>query len=80
LITSVSRVQNRDAENFSSAAAPYPYIHPGCVEMIDPVAVLHVTYKPAAGSDSEVYDGFSDVLKSYQWIRLSKSNWAINTS
>jgi hypothetical protein len=48
--------------------------------MIGPVAVLHVTYKPAAGSDSEVYDGFSDVLKSYQWIRLSKSNWAINTS
>jgi hypothetical protein len=44
------------------------------------VAVLHVTYQPTADIDAAAYDRFCDVLKSYQSIRLSKSNWAINTN
>jgi hypothetical protein len=43
------------------------------------MTVLHVTYKPKAGTDNAAYEDFCNVFKSYQSIRLSKSNWAINT-
>jgi NADPH-dependent 7-cyano-7-deazaguanine reductase QueF len=43
------------------------------------VAVLHITYQPDAGTDSVAYEGFCNLLESYKSIRLSKSNWAINT-
>jgi hypothetical protein len=45
------------------------------------MAVLHITYQPTAdaGTDNTAYEGFCNLLKSYQSIRLSKSNWAINT-
>jgi hypothetical protein len=43
------------------------------------MAVLHITYQSDAGIDSAAYECFCDLLKSYQSMRLSKSNWAINT-
>jgi hypothetical protein len=43
------------------------------------MAVLHITYQPNADTDNAAYEGFCNVVKSYQSIRLSKSNWAINT-
>lgn len=43
------------------------------------MAVLHITYQPDAGTDSATYEAFCNFLESYQSIRLSKSNWAINT-
>jgi hypothetical protein len=42
------------------------------------MAVLHITYEPNSDNNG-AYEGFCNVLKSYQSIRLSKSNWAINT-
>jgi hypothetical protein len=47
--------------------------------MIGPMAVLHITYEPNAHTDNAVYEAFCKVIKSYQSMRLSKSNWAINT-
>ena len=43
------------------------------------MAVLDITYQPNADTEHADYEAFCDVLKSYQAIRLSKSNWAINT-
>ena len=43
------------------------------------MAVLHITYKPNAGTDNAADEGFCKIVKSYRSIRLSKSNWAINT-
>jgi len=43
------------------------------------MAVLHITYQPHMQTDNAAYAGFCNVLKSYQSMRLSKSNWAIST-
>jgi hypothetical protein len=43
------------------------------------MAVLHLTYQPNADTDNAAYKVFCDIAKSYRSIRLSKSNWAINT-
>jgi hypothetical protein len=43
------------------------------------MAVLHITYQPDAHTDTAVYEGFCNVVESYLSIRLSKSNWAMNT-
>jgi hypothetical protein len=43
------------------------------------MAVLHITYESNSDNKNGAYEGFSNVLKSYPSIRLSKSNWAINT-
>ena len=43
------------------------------------MAVLHITYEPNSDNNNGAYEGFCNLLKSYQSIRLSKSNWAINT-
>jgi hypothetical protein len=43
------------------------------------MAVLHITYKSNSDNNNGAYEGFCNLLKSYQPIRLSKSNWAINT-
>jgi hypothetical protein len=43
------------------------------------MAVLHITYEPDKETDNAAYAGFCNILKSYQSMRLSKSNWAINT-
>jgi hypothetical protein len=41
------------------------------------MAVLHITYEPNA--HNAFHEAFCEVIKSYQSMRLSKSNWAINT-
>jgi hypothetical protein len=43
------------------------------------MAVLHITYESNSDNNDGEYEGFCNVLKSYQSVRLSKSNWAINT-
>jgi hypothetical protein len=43
------------------------------------MAVLHITYQPHTYTDNAAYEAFCDVLKGHQSLRLSKSNWAINT-
>jgi hypothetical protein len=43
------------------------------------MAVLHITYESNYDNNNGAYEGFRNVLKSYQSMRLSKSNWAINT-
>jgi hypothetical protein len=43
------------------------------------MAVLHITYQPNIHTENAVYEAFCGVLESYQSMRLSKSNWAINT-
>jgi hypothetical protein len=43
------------------------------------MAVLHITYKPNPDTAAAAYEEFCKVLKSYRSIRLSQSNWAINT-
>ena len=43
------------------------------------MAVLHITYESNSDNNNGAYEGFCNLLKSYQSIRLSKSNWAINT-
>ncbi len=47
--------------------------------MSGPMAVLHITYQPKADTDNAAYEGFCNVVRGYQSIRLSKSNWAITT-
>lgn len=42
------------------------------------MAVLHITYKHDPQTSKADYDGFYKVITSYQWARLSDSNWAIN--
>jgi hypothetical protein len=43
------------------------------------VAILHITYQPTTDTENAAYEGFCNLLQSYQSMRLSKSNWAINT-
>ena len=43
------------------------------------MAVLHITYQPDADIDSAAYERLCNLLESYQSMKLSKSNWAINT-
>ena len=43
------------------------------------MAVLHITYESNSDNNNGAYEGFCNLLKSYQSIRLSKSNWAIST-
>jgi hypothetical protein len=43
------------------------------------MAVLHITYRPLADNDDAACERFCNLLQSYQSMRLSKSNWAINT-
>jgi hypothetical protein len=43
------------------------------------VAILHITYQPTTDTENAAYEGFCNLLQSYQSLRLSKSNWAINT-
>lgn len=42
------------------------------------MTVLHITYKHHPQTSNADYDGFYKVITSYQWTRLSNSNWAIN--
>ena len=44
-----------------------------------PMAVLLITYKSNPQTSKADYDGFYNVIRSYQWGRVSESNWAINT-
>ena len=64
---------------FRLATVRLPYIPPECVKITGPMAVLHITYQPNTHTDNAVYEAFCDVLNSHQSMRLSKSNWAINT-
>jgi adenine-specific DNA methylase len=43
------------------------------------VAVLHITYKHNSQTSKAGYDGFYRVMTTYQYRRLSKSHWTINT-
>jgi hypothetical protein len=43
------------------------------------MAVLHITYKQDPQTSKAAYQGICTVLKSYHYLRLSESNWAINT-
>ena len=43
------------------------------------MAILHITYQPDADKNNAACQGFCNVLESYQSMRFSKSNWAINT-
>ena len=43
------------------------------------MAVLHITYKREPDTSNADYDGVCDVLKRYAGVRLSDSNWVINT-
>src|SRR5687768_3747849 len=42
------------------------------------MAVLHITYKHDPQISKADYDGFYKVITSYQWRRLSDSNWTID--
>jgi hypothetical protein len=43
------------------------------------VAVLHITYKHYPQTSKAGYDAFYKVITAYQYRRLSKSHWTINT-
>ena len=43
------------------------------------MAVLLITHKSNPQTSKVDYDGFYNVIRSYQWGRVSESNWAINT-
>ena len=43
------------------------------------MAVLHITYNHNPQTSKAGYDGFYKVITSYQYRRLSKSHWTINT-
>lgn len=43
------------------------------------MAVLHITYKQDPQTSKADYQSICTVLKSYHYLRLSESNWAINT-
>ena len=43
------------------------------------MAVLHITYKREPDTSNADYEGVCDVLKRYAGVRLSDSNWVINT-
>jgi hypothetical protein len=44
------------------------------------MGVLHITYKYNRETSKADYDGFYNVVTSYQWARLSQSNWTIKTT
>jgi hypothetical protein len=43
------------------------------------MAVLHITYKQDPQTSKADYQDICTVLKSYHYLSLSESNWAINT-
>jgi hypothetical protein len=43
------------------------------------MAVLHITYKQDLQTSKADYQAICTILKSYHYLRLSESNWAINT-
>ena len=43
------------------------------------MAVLHITYKQDRETSTADYQRICSILKSYHYLRLSESNWAINT-
>ena len=43
------------------------------------MAVLHITYDRNPQTSKAGYDGFYKAITSYQYRRLSKSHWTINT-
>lgn len=43
------------------------------------MAVLHITYNHNPQTSKVGYDGFYKAMTTYQYKRLSKSHWTINT-
>jgi hypothetical protein len=43
------------------------------------MAVPHITYTHNPQTSKAGYDGFYEVITTYQYRRLSKSHWTINT-
>ena len=43
------------------------------------MAVLHITYNHNPQTSKVGYDGFYKAMTGYQYKRLSKSHWTINT-
>ena len=43
------------------------------------MAVLHITYKYNRETSKADHEGFYKIITSYQWTRLSQSNWTIKT-
>jgi hypothetical protein len=41
------------------------------------MAVLLITYKHNPATSKADYDGFQEVIRNYEWVKLSESNYAI---
>ena len=41
------------------------------------MAVLLISYKHGPKTSKADYDGFQEVIRSYRWVKLSESNYAI---
>jgi hypothetical protein len=50
-----------------------------CDMLCSAMAVLHITYNHNPQTFKGGYDGFYKVITTYQYRRLSKSHWTINT-